>query len=177
MSIFYLRNVWKLAHVRYFLTRLKCDQYDIASNATFVRLLLSYQWPKFLEISALLINGGSIKRKRQIEQGKNEHLYQKQAEKMFEFCIDLAEKIFAVFSLSFLLAYGFWHFSSCNGASIKNGRLSEDETSQPAAAQQQSPATKKSKNDSNASASPIPREPFDLAQMKVYGIKIILFPF
>ena len=57
---------------------------------------------------------------------------------------------------------------------MKNGRLSEDETSQPATAaqqQQQSLATKKSKNDSNASASPIPREPFDLAQLKAYGME------
>lgn len=51
---------------------------------------------------------------------------------------------------------------SCNGGSVKNGRLSEDEV-QPA-----QHATKKSKNDSNASASPIPREPFDLAQLKAY---------
>ena len=28
---------------------------------------------------------------------------------------------------------------------------------------------KKGKNDTNASASPIPREPFDLAQLKAYG--------
>ena len=55
-------------------------------------------------------------------------------------------------------------FSSCNGGggNVKNGRLSEEETPQA--------TTKKSKNDNNAvSASPIPREPFDLAQLKAYG--------
>ena len=36
---------------------------------------------------------------------------------------------------------------------------------------------KKGKNDTNASASPIPREPFDLAQLKAYGIRSFLFCF
>ena len=63
-------------------------------------------------------------------------------------------------------------FSSCNGGggNVKNGRLSEEETPQPQA------ATKKSKNDNNAvSASPIPREPFDLAQLKAYGKHFVSF--
>ena len=57
-------------------------------------------------------------------------------------------------------------FSSCNGGggSVKNGRLSVDSEGQPVSQQKQ-----KGKNDSNASASPIPREPFDLAQLKAYG--------
>ena len=58
-------------------------------------------------------------------------------------------------------------FSSCNGGggSVKNGRLSVDSEGQPVSQQ----SMKKGKNDTNASASPIPREPFDLAQLKAYG--------
>ena len=58
-------------------------------------------------------------------------------------------------------------FSSCNGGggSVKNGRLSVDSEGQPVSQQKQ-----KGKNDSNASASPIPREPFDLVQLKAYGM-------
>jgi len=48
--------------------------------------------------------------------------------------------------------------------SVKNGRLSVDSEGQPVSQQ----SMKKGKNDSNASASPIPREPFDLAQLKAY---------